>query len=76
MTKAIVLGSIEKTKPKKLVKQCKQKIMKDSFEPNEFEKLTKHLQRVTKQKRFVQGNEEVRNLMVVEELLEFYDWAN
>ena len=40
---------------------------------NEFEKLTKHLQRVTKQKRFVQGNEEVRNLMVVEELLEFYD---
>ena len=59
---------------KKLVKQCKQKIMKDSFEPNEFEKLTKHLQRVTKQKRFVQGNEEVRNLMVVEELLEFYDW--
>jgi Ca2+-binding EF-hand superfamily protein len=59
---------------KMLLKQCKQKIMKDSFEQNEFEQLSRHLTIVCKQKKYVDGNEETKSLIVVEELLEFYEW--
>ena len=54
---------------------CKQKLMKETFDVIEFEQLRKHLERSSKTPRYLHAaSEQERMLLILEELLEFFDW--
>ena len=60
---------------KKIIMTCKQKLMKETFDVIEFEQLRKHLERSSKTPRYLHAaSEQERMLLILEELLEFFDW--